>query len=154
MAKLGQTKQGKPAIKEAGKAGAKKPVTYRFPGAVKDAMLAAVVEERYGLKGKSRWIAEAIEGFVQDPSWMDQVLDGDMTMGNDTKDVVYLDPDTKRLVESGTRLVMAHAADMKQKKIRQENIDTLNVTASSVIRAAIVWRLFGLRMPVIAAAAG
>lgn len=154
MAKLGNTKPGSTAFKETSKVTAKKPVTYRFPGAVKDAMLGSVVEERYGLKGKSRWITEAIEGFVQDPSWMDQVLDGDMTMGNDTKDVVYLEPEIKRLVEAATRSVVAHAADMKQKKIRQENIETLTVTVSSVIRAAIVWRIFGLRMPVINSADG
>lgn len=151
MAKLGKTKQGTSPFKANAKAGDKKPVTYRFPAAVKDAMLSAVVEQRYGLKGKSRWIAEAIQGFLQDPSWMDQVLDGDMTMGNDTKDVVYLEPELKAMVEDGTRAVMAHAAEMKQKKIRQENLETLSVTVSSIIRAAIVWRFFGLRMPVIKA---
>lgn len=153
MAKLGSVGQLNPRSRPlaASNAHAKKPVTYRLPAAVKAAMLGAVVEQQYGLKGKSRWIEEAVQDFLQERSWKDQVLDGEMTMGNDTKDVVYLDADVKRMIEDGTREVMAHAAEMTRRRIRHENLDTLSVTASSIIRAAIVWRFFGLRMPAVPA---
>jgi hypothetical protein len=151
MAKLGGEGRHKARTLPPSNGSAKKPVTYRLPAAVKEAMLGAVVEERYGLKGKSRWVEEAVLAFLQDRSWKDQVLDGEMTMGNDTKDVVYLDAELKRVIEDSTRKVALHAAEMAQRRIRHENLDTLNVTVSSIIRAAIAWRFFGLRMPSVSA---
>lgn len=151
MAKLGGEGRYKSRTLAATGPSLKKPVTYRLPAAVKEAMLGAVVEQRYGLKGKSRWIEEAVLAFLQERSWKDQVLEGEMTMGNDTKDVVYLNADVKRMIEDGTREVIAHAAEMTRRRIRHENLDTLSVTASSIIRAAIVWRFFGLRMPTVTA---
>lgn len=151
MAKLGGEGRYKSRTFAAASPSSKKPVTYRLPAAVKEAMLGAVVEQHYGLKGKSRWIEEAVLAFLQERSWKDQVLEGEMTMGNDTKDVVYLNADVKRMIEDGTREVIAHAAEMTRRRIRHENLDNLSVTASSIIRAAIVWRFFGLRMPTVTA---
>lgn len=141
------------ALGGAGKAKAAKSqrslVTYRLPVSLKDAMLENVVHEKYGLKGKSRWIDEAIRGFLKETSWKDQALDGDMVMEHGEKDVAYVDPSTKESLDQARRELVAYATDMANKGIRQDNIDQLDVTVSSIVRAAIVWRLFDLRMPVI-----
>lgn len=136
----------KPAKKSV-RAPEKKPVTYRLPMRMKSALHAAVVRDGYGLKGKSRWVAEAVVDFLQDRSWRDQVLDVDMVKGNDEKDVVFVDADIKDAVLAATRQVVAYAAEMRAQGRRLENLDTLVVTQAAVMRAAIIWRLFNLRMP-------
>lgn len=122
-------------------------VTYRLPVNLKDAMLEAVVRDKYGLKGKSRWIAEAVRGFLDERSWKDQALDGDMVLEHGEKDVVYVEPDMKDSLDEAQRALKNYAAKMAQLGVRQDNVDKLDVTISSIVRAAIVWRLFDLRMP-------
>jgi len=127
----------------------KKPVTYRLPVRMKERLLQAVVQDGYGLKGKSKWVDEAIEGFLQDGSWRDQVLDVDMVKGNNEKDVVFLSEARKGQLQEAAHQVIAYAAEMRTIGKRLENLDTLVVSRSSVIRAAIIWRMFKLRMPVL-----
>jgi len=127
------------------------PVTYRLPNGMKEAMLEAVVmRDKYGLKGKSRWIGEAVQDFLHEKSWKDQVLDVDMMKGKEEKDVVYL-PELQKIELSDARTeVLTYLNQMCEQGIRQENLNKMTITVSSIIRAAIVWRLFDLRMPVIA----
>lgn len=126
------------------------PVTFRMSKGVKEALFEAVVtRDKYGLKGKSRWIGEAITDFLQEKSWKDQVLDVDMLKGKEEKDVVYLDESLKDDLDEARSHVMQYLQVMVDQGIRQENLDNLKITLSSIIRAAIIWRLFDLRMPMI-----
>lgn len=110
--------------------GDKRAVTYRLSQGLIEAMQANVVADGFGLKGKSKWIAEAVEGFLSDRSWRSQAEDSDMSIGNDAKDVAYLPVSLKERVDD----------ELKG--------DT-DITVASVIRAAIVWQIYGLKMPVI-----
>jgi len=131
---------------------ARKSVTYRLPEGMKDAMLERIIQDKYGLRGKSRWVSEALEEFLKDRSWKDQVLDVDMVKNNNDKDVIYLEPELRELLKDKTLAVYDYARDLNSG--RQEHVETLNVSDASVIRAAINWRLFGIRTPDLSYPAG
>lgn len=111
------------------------------------AMIQRVVSDGYGLKGKSKWATEAIRQFLQDRSWKDQTLDLQMIVGNDAKDVIYMDLADRKILDRAAIDVYEYAVEMKEKGYRSEVIETLDVSVSAVIRAAIASRLFDLRMP-------
>jgi hypothetical protein len=48
--------------------------TVRLSQGVRHAMLKRVVEEGYGLRGKSKWIAESIEHLLSLPNFIDYVV--------------------------------------------------------------------------------
>lgn len=126
------------------------PLTYRLPKGMKEAVLEAVViRDKYGLKGKSRWIGEAVHDFLKEKSWKDQVLDVDMMKGKEEKDVAYLPVTLKIELDAARTEVSDYLKTMCEQGVRQENLNKMTITLSSIIRAAIVWRLFDLRMPVI-----
>ncbi len=48
--------------------------TVRLPHGVRQEMLKRIVQEGYGLRGKSKWIAEAIDELLALPNFIDYVL--------------------------------------------------------------------------------
>lgn len=122
-------------------------VTYRLPTALKNALQEAVVRDRYGLKGKSRWLNEAIVGFLQERSWRDQALDGDMNCGNDEKDVLQCNEETRAVLADAKVQLEQYLEESATTGIRSDAPESTEVTTSAIVRAAIVWRLFSLSMP-------
>jgi hypothetical protein len=52
-------------------------VTIRFPVRLRTEMQYAIVQSRYGLRGKSRWLSSAIQGFIRQTGYVDLVEHGD-----------------------------------------------------------------------------
>jgi len=123
--------------------------TYRMPSRMKDEILKRVIADGYGMKGKSRWIEEAITDFLSERSWKDQVIDLDMITGNDGKDVAYLDRGVKDELDKATLTVKNYAQESIDSGQRCEAVESLNITVSLIIRSAITWRMFSLKMPII-----
>ena len=48
--------------------------TVRLPKGVRQEMLKRIVQEGYGLRGKSKWITEAIDSLLALPNFVDYVL--------------------------------------------------------------------------------
>ncbi|MEJ1388355.1 MAG: hypothetical protein RPU12_10630 [Candidatus Sedimenticola sp. (ex Thyasira tokunagai)] len=147
MAKLGTQRQTKSKTlpKDTGRE-KNIPTTFRLIGKLKIKMQKDVIDQGYGLKGKSRWGRDAIHGFLNDPSWKDQLLDTEMIGGHEEKDVFYLTKDDRDDLITATNEVLAYAIEMTQRGIRQESIGELKITATSIIRAAINWQVFDLKM--------
>jgi len=118
-------------------------LTVRMPGGMKRKLGLQVIEDGYGMRGKSRWVTEAVFGFLKDKSWRTQVLDGEMGVGahNEEKDV-YIIPSalTTNLVDALAalrfRVQEEVAAGTYPKHLAPE------VSVASIVRGAVTWRLY------------
>jgi len=108
----------------------KRRATVQLPTKLKEQISQSVLSDGYGMRGKSRWINDAVINFLADPGWLDQ-LESDRISRNDTADCYTLDDNTYASIRRAALKVM------------QE--DPLNDNPSGIIiRTAICWRIFGL----------
>lgn len=131
----------RPGIGDKGLKGKKRQTSYKIAGAIKKRMMRQIVEDNYGMKGKSRWAQEALISFLEDRSWKDQVLDGEMNKSNDQKDIIYLDDEVRDQLNMHVEEVYEYAREEKKKGRRQDMLDQLDIAPSSILRSAILWRL-------------
>jgi Arc/MetJ-type ribon-helix-helix transcriptional regulator len=102
--------------------------TYRLPATLRQQMREAVVRDGYGLRGKSRWIREAIELLFKKDRALINVGLGDDLEENSATDLVVLTPIIENKIEE-TIL-----------KLRTQD-PLMEGVQSSIIRAAIRLRL-------------
>lgn len=124
-------------------------LSFRLPSRLKQDLAVRVVYDGYGFRGKSRWVGEALEGFLADPSWKAQVIDGDMAGGNDELDVVHFHPNQMRNLTKATKEAETYWRKEIEEGARYDQMDNVSVSMASIVRAAIVWRYYGLKMPVV-----
>lgn len=104
--------------------------TLRLPESLRARLHAKVVADRYGMRGKSRWVNEAVQRFLSDPSWLDS-LGADRLSENGQTDQISLEQDVYTALQQAATT------------IRREDPLFDNPT-SAIIRSAIQWRLSGL----------
>ena len=103
---------------------------YTLPSKLLMELQMRVVSDGYGLRGKSKWVCEAVIDLFTDNSWLDQ-FDADMQTGNDTSDIVTLTREAKDAMEH-------HLPDIAREFPWHES------PQSSIIRTAIIRRMHGL----------
>jgi predicted DNA-binding protein len=107
-----------------------KKVTVRFAKRLKAEMLNALVHSGYGLRGKSKWVAEAIHLFLKQSNFVEFAEQGiDINQAELTEiEAFYLDHD---VIE---RVKKASIAIRKQYPLFEG-------VQSALIRAAVIYRL-------------
>ena len=102
--------------------------SFKLPASLEEKMLQSIVSQGYGLRGKSKWIVEAIEGFLQKPDFHELVeIAGDM--GNLTR------PTSLRL--SRELNLKIDEAVLEVRKI----YPAMEGVRSNIIRASIIQRM-------------
>jgi len=104
-----------------------KKTTYRLPSALRKSMLESVAK-KYGKKGKSRWINEAIEELIKNDPGLSSVGLGEDYETYDTADVVAMD-------SAGLESLQTAMTTIRRQDPLFEGVQ------SAVIRAAIRLRL-------------
>ncbi len=107
-----------------------KKVTVRFPKRLKSEMQNALVKSGYGLRGKSKWLAEAIQLFFKQSNFVELAEQGiDINQAELTEvEAFYLDPATSEIVKTAS-------IDIRKKHPLFEGVQ------SALIRSAVIYRL-------------
>jgi hypothetical protein len=119
--------------------------TFRLSKAAKHAMDIRVAQDGYGLRGKSRWIMDAVNEFL-DPKtwgrpglenpriWKRIVLDTELQRERMLKDAINLTDEMRvRLWRAAIDAVL-YGAEIEEPVY-------LEISIASVIRAAVMWKL-------------
>ena len=93
-------------------------------------MVRKMIEDDYGLRGKSRWICEAVEQLLERPEWSDEML-ADYALKSDDSDVVTLTPSVVKLINSAIPVAIREYPNLK------------GGAQSAIIRTAINARIMG-----------
>lgn len=102
--------------------------------AVKKALTIRTVEDGYGMRGKSRWIADAAEAFLANPYWKPGVLEVQGVREKTVTDSITL------RMETWVKLWRA-AIEVALYGAEQDPPEYHEISVSLIVRAAIVWRL-------------
>ena len=107
-----------------------KKITVRFPKRLKAEMQAALIKSGYGLHGKSRWLKEAINAFLLQPSFVDYVEHGiDINQAELSEvEAFYLDSDTIQMMKNAFMKV----------RVKYPLFEGVQ---SAIIRAAVIYNL-------------
>ena len=108
---------------------------------VKKAMDMRIVEDGYGLRGKSRWIKDAVEEFLDPKTWGEMApdawkriaLDIELLRGETIKEGVDLDPKFRLKAWRSALEAMIYGLD-------QEDPIYVELSVPSILRAAITWK--------------
>jgi hypothetical protein len=73
-----------------------------MPSALRQLLLGGVVNDGYGLRGKSKWVCEAVRQLVRREEWTDEMV-GNYAMINDDQDVFVLDAETEDAINVAIR---------------------------------------------------
>jgi hypothetical protein len=106
-------------------------VTVRIPAALEVEFMQRVVTEGYGMRGKSKWVAEAVEMFLELEDIVEYVEYGE-ELDDAEKDKVQAFYFNKKLIDKLTDGVI---------KVRRE-LPTIEGVKSLIIRSSIIQRLF------------
>lgn len=106
-------------------------VTVRIPAALEVEFMQRVIMEGYGMRGKSKWVAEAVEMFLGLDDIVEYIEYG-MELDDADKDKVQAFYFDKQLVDKLTEGVV---------KARREH-PTIEGVRSLIIRSSIIQRLF------------
>ncbi|HEX4045994.1 MAG TPA: hypothetical protein VHZ76_10060 [Gammaproteobacteria bacterium] len=107
-----------------------KKITVRFPQRLKNELQIAIINSGYGCYGKSRWLKEAINVFLQQPDFVEYVEHGiDINQAELSKvEAFYLDADTIQIMkEAFVKVRIAYPL--------------FEGVQSALIRAAVVYSL-------------
>jgi len=107
-------------------------VAVLLPTKMRAEMLECVLRDGYGMRGKSRWIAEAVVDLLAHREWLAMAETGEGLVLSPAHEVVYLEPELKERIE-------AAVLDMRTRHPMMEG------PQSAIIRGAITRRL--LRSP-------
>lgn len=122
--------------------------TYGISINAKQAVNMTVVREGYGLRGKSRWITDAINEFLSNETWggLTQekggiwkriVVDTETHKEPLTKDAINIDEEIRIKLWHASIEAALYGAELDEPIY-------LEISASSIIRAAIMWKLGSL----------
>ena len=75
-------------------------MTFAVPGTLKTELQQRVIKDGYGLRGKSKWVSEAIRSLFEYKSHIDLINYSDEINGLDKMETVVLDYDLKQMLES------------------------------------------------------
>ncbi len=106
--------------------------TVLLPTKMRKEMLAAVLRDGYGMRGKSAWIAEAVDEFLHHEEWLASVGTGEGLTRSPEREVFSLTPGLKDRMEGAVL------------ELRKRD-PLMTGPQSAIIRAAITRRL--LRSP-------
>lgn len=119
--------------------------TYRISPQAKQAMNVRLTQDGYGLRGKSRWIGDVINAFLSNETWGSLaqeeggiwkriVVDTEARKETLIKDAINVD--------ESLRIRLWHASiDAALYGAKLEEPVYLEISISSIIRAAIMWKL-------------
>lgn len=119
--------------------------TFRLSQAAKRSMDIRVTQDGYGLRGKSRWIMNTVEEFL-DPTtwsipgeqsaqiWKRIVIDTELHKEPLVKDAINLPEDLRITLWRAAIEAALYGAEMDEPAY-------LEISISSVIRAAVMWKL-------------
>lgn len=119
--------------------------TYRISPQAKQAMNVRLTQDGYGLRGKSRWIGDVIKAFLSKETWGSLAQEE----GGIWKRIV-VDTEARREtlikdainVDESLRVTLWHASiEAALYGARLEDPVYLEISISSIIRAAIMWKL-------------
>lgn len=119
--------------------------TYRISPHAKQAMNVRLTQDGYGLRGKSRWIRDVITTFLAKETWGSLAQEE----GGIWKRIV-VDTEARREVlikdainvDENLRITLWHASiDAALYGAKLEEPVYLEISISSIIRAAIMWKL-------------
>lgn len=102
--------------------------TVMLPSEVRKEMLKSIINFQYGLRGKSKWICEAVDNLIAMPNFLDYVSLSD-DIDNLTEAEVFQIP-----IDIRGRLDTA-VLDVRQ------NLPKVNAVQSCIIRAGIIQRI-------------
>lgn len=107
-----------------------KKITVRFSKRLKSEMLNALVNSGYGLRGKSKWLVEAIQLFLKQSNFVELSEQGiDINQAELTEvEAFYLGPDTIDNVKKAS-------IDIRKQHPLFEGVQ------SALIRSAVIYRL-------------
>lgn len=108
-----------------------KRTTIRLPVRLKKEMVRKMIEDDYGLRGKSRWICEAVLQLLGRLDWTDELL-GDYAIQSDDTDVVTLSPEVVELINNAIPFAIESYPHLK------------GGAQSAIIRTSINARIMGL----------
>lgn len=107
---------------------AKIKTTIRLPHTTRQEMLNALIAEGYGLRGKSRWISEAIKQLLNRQNYPELVDIGDGLAGLVDVEAIYLTPELKKSLDQALIVV-------------RTVYPTMEGVQSCIIRTSIIQRL-------------
>lgn len=79
--------------------------TFVVPGQLQKELRQQVISDNYGLRGKSKWISEAIQNFLKIDHYYDMVNLGNELHGFEKTESIMLDHDTKMLLNEAILVV-------------------------------------------------
>lgn len=103
-------------------------MAFAVPSTLKHELQQRVISDGYGLRGKSKWVSEAIVKLFDYPNHLDLIFYSDEIQGLDSMETVVLDVEIK------------DAVDMKIIDVRKKYPE-LEGVKSRVLRAAVIQRL-------------
>lgn len=106
----------------------KSKITFAVPENLRNELRQHVIKDGYGLRGKSRWISEAVENFLQFKDFLELISYSDEMYGFDQIETVVIDYNLK------TQL------DKAVVEIRKE-FPTIEGVKSRIMRTAILQRI-------------
>jgi len=117
--------------------------TFRISKPVKHAMDMMVIQDGYGLRGKSRWIMDAVDSFLDPKTWGGSdiqiwkriVIDTELYKETLIKDAINIPERTKITLWRAAIASALYGAEMPEQEVY------LEISISSVIRAAVMWKL-------------
>mgnify|MGYP006076785499 CR=1 FL=1 len=75
-------------------------MTFAVPSILKKELQERVIKDGYGLRGKSKWVSEAINNLFEYDSHIELIYFSDEIKGLDQMETVVLDYDLKQMLEN------------------------------------------------------
>lgn len=102
--------------------------TVMLPKAIKQEMLSSIVQDGYGLRGKSKWVSEAVEKLLNMPNFMDYLKLAEEMSHLTEPEVIQISKDLREKLDDAIIQV-------------RRNIPSLDGVQSSIIRTSIIQRI-------------
>lgn len=103
-------------------------ITFVLPMVLQDELKQRVIQDGYDMKGKSKWVAEAIETLLQTTGFQDFVKINDEMRGFEKLESVVIARELKKQLDEGVIQV-------------RKSYPEINGVQSRIMRTAIVQRL-------------
>lgn len=103
-------------------------LTFTLPSALQDEMRKAIVSDGYGLRGKSRWVEEAIFSLLAEKNFPYLVNVSDEMTGFDKVDTICVSKEAKATIDKAV-------LEIRKKYLSMEGIQ------SRIIRTALMQRI-------------
>lgn len=121
--------------------------TFRLSAQAKRQMSIRIMEDGYGMRGKSDWVSDTLKLFINPETWVLDVkgespIEGWKRIVIDTELLrEKLVVDAVNLTEDIRRMLWQSSIDAAIYGSKMDEPEYLDISSASVIRAAIMWRL-------------